>query len=451
MNLVIFNFFFVISNVYVAGTSKNISGDVFKFDLTKFVNGLGYQMETHNIDTEDGYKLECHRVSITKYANTDKPVVLLWHGFLGSSADFFHIGTGKSLPLRLADEGYDVWVGNNRGNSWGRQHKTLNPDTDEEFWDFSLDELALYDVSSTIDYILKITGNDRISFIGHSTGASQFFILTSTRPEYNEKIKVMAALAPVVYMNHTTNLLLNFVNPVDYPAILAAEKSLNLTEILPHLKILNTGLDLVCRIDKIKELCSAVLFFLTGFDKTQITQINVRNLFRSFPAGTSTKNLNHFLQLKLTGNFARYDYGKIKNLDIYDSIDPPSYNLSAISVPIGIYYGENDLIVSLVDTERLIEDLPNVIEDHIIDYKRFSHLGFLIADNTDDFVNYYVINTLNKYNDKEEITSSSSTTTEIPTTQSTSSTTTAGVVRNVFSGYLFIIPIIVHLFNRRLM
>ena len=36
----------------------------------------------------------------------------------------------------LANAGYDIWLGNARGNSYSRAHVKLNPDTDREFWDF---------------------------------------------------------------------------------------------------------------------------------------------------------------------------------------------------------------------------------------------------------------------------------------------------------------------------
>ena len=40
------------------------------------------------------------------------------------------------LAYLLSEAGYDVWMGNFRGNGYSRHHITLDPDTDREFWKF---------------------------------------------------------------------------------------------------------------------------------------------------------------------------------------------------------------------------------------------------------------------------------------------------------------------------
>jgi len=52
----------------------------------------------------------------------------------------------ESLAYVLANAGYDVWLGNNRGNKYSRANKDLSPKDDKaEFFDYSFFELGKYD------------------------------------------------------------------------------------------------------------------------------------------------------------------------------------------------------------------------------------------------------------------------------------------------------------------
>lgn len=45
----------------------------------------------------------------------------MMHGLLDCSVSWFlHVDKDKSLPYILAAQGWDVWVGNNRGNRLSR-------------------------------------------------------------------------------------------------------------------------------------------------------------------------------------------------------------------------------------------------------------------------------------------------------------------------------------------
>lgn len=90
--------------------------------------------------TEDGYILEMHRIP-HKNGVTDpdpnRPVVLLMHGLLCSSADWVITGVDKGLAFILSDLGYDVWLGNARGNTWSKNHTDYNPQNHRsQYWDF---------------------------------------------------------------------------------------------------------------------------------------------------------------------------------------------------------------------------------------------------------------------------------------------------------------------------
>jgi pimeloyl-ACP methyl ester carboxylesterase len=78
-----------------------------------------------------------------------------------------------SVAFQLANAGYDVWMGNNRGNRYARKNYHLNPDKDaEKFFDFSFFELGEFDAPAQIDFVLKKTGKSKIAYVGHSQGTS---------------------------------------------------------------------------------------------------------------------------------------------------------------------------------------------------------------------------------------------------------------------------------------
>lgn len=65
------------------------------------------------------------------------------------------------------------------------------------------------------------------------------------------------------------------------------------------------------------------------------------------PAGTSTKTLVHFAQEHNSGKFCKYDYGRKKNLEIYNLPEPPSYNLANVTTPFALFYAKNDWLSSI--------------------------------------------------------------------------------------------------------
>jgi lysosomal acid lipase/cholesteryl ester hydrolase len=80
-----------------------------------------------------------------------RPVVLLYHGLtLTSEVWISNIEEERNLALYLVDRGYDVWMGNARGNKYSQSHLTRNPKNDD-FWGFSINEFAIFDLPGTVD------------------------------------------------------------------------------------------------------------------------------------------------------------------------------------------------------------------------------------------------------------------------------------------------------------
>lgn len=79
--------------------------------------------------------------------------MLLVHGLLGSSDSFLLLGVRSIIVALNRAKRRDVWIPNLQGNFYSRRHKTLNPDTDDRFWDFTLVEHAIFDLPAIIDFV----------------------------------------------------------------------------------------------------------------------------------------------------------------------------------------------------------------------------------------------------------------------------------------------------------
>lgn len=165
----------------------------------------GYEFEEHVALTKDGYLLGLHRLCTPKDIPrtsigmaTNKPVVYLHHGLLMNSEIWVCLTSAeRSLPFVLVDMGFDVWLGNNRGNKYSKKSTLYDPNS-KEFWNYSLDDFAWHDIPDSIDYILDLTNAKTLSYIGFSQGSAQAFAALSIRPQLNQKVNVFIALAPAM-------------------------------------------------------------------------------------------------------------------------------------------------------------------------------------------------------------------------------------------------------------
>ncbi|CAH1179210.1 unnamed protein product [Phaedon cochleariae] len=382
------------------------SARVHGYDIIESIENFGYPVETHEVLTEDGYILGLHRIRHGRGSTsnrTNEYPVLINHGMMGSSECFVILGPEKSLGFVLADNGYDVWLENARGSWHSRKHKTLDPDKDRAYWQFSWHEIGVYDIPAIIDYILGVTQKRSLHYIGHSQGATAMFVMGSERPEYNAKVKVAVALAPSALFKNKKNPLLFLVAPL-VDLLKALVEYLKLDEFPPPSLISAEqvrfwAVDLCAQSNSPMKLCKRLISVVISSDISLIDSEAIGNLVSIAIAGFSTKQLLHYIQLLKSGDFEKYDFGWDQNLQIYNSRKPPLYDFSKITSPTALIYSATDELVNEKDVKLLRGFLPNVVDFFKVPYKKFGHNNFIIANNIDIVLNKEVMRVMKDYND----------------------------------------------------
>ena len=85
---------------------------------------------------------------------------------------------GKSPQFQLADLGYDVYLGHQRGTEYSKGHAFLDlpSDNPEAYWNFSFDEMGLDVIAFSEAMVANASGDaTKGYFIGHSQGTIAAF------------------------------------------------------------------------------------------------------------------------------------------------------------------------------------------------------------------------------------------------------------------------------------
>jgi len=368
--------------------------DVHK-DMVTIVCDKGYPIEQHFVETEDGYILGVFRIpygrneSISSL-NLHKPVVFLQHGLLDSSYTWVNNYPNQSLAFILADHGYDVWLGNNRGNTFSQRHVKYLKNS-QEFWDFSYDEMAQYDVPNMIDYVLDYTNHEKLAYVGHSEGTTQMFAAPTFNSNINDKIAIYGALAPVAYVHHCKSTLIDLMS---YMNIAVYFEIFGVKQFLPGV-VINTIAPHLC--NSIPNGCDSFLILLCG-PTHDINASRIGVYVSETPADTSVKNMGHWAQGVKKQKFEMFDYGtKEKNQEHYHRNEPPQYDLSKLTMPIAIYSGKYDYLGDPEDLKQLINELnPNIIVGKTV-VESFAHLDFTWGAHANEFVYYPLMKQIEQY------------------------------------------------------
>lgn len=64
--------------------------------------------------------------------------------------------------------------------------------------------MAAYDLPAMINYALRVTGQEKLFYVGHSQGTLIAFNGFADNPALGNKIKAFFALAPIYTLNNST-------------------------------------------------------------------------------------------------------------------------------------------------------------------------------------------------------------------------------------------------------
>ncbi|KAH7946600.1 hypothetical protein HPB52_001844 [Rhipicephalus sanguineus] len=202
--------------------------------------------------------------------------------------------------------------------------------------------------------------------------------MMSERPEYNDKVKAFAGLAPFNKLAHIEVPPLAVFGPY-------AESPLRLAQAMGGYEMLPKDFQLM---GLVRLLCGGVAKRVCTFLGDRLNNVGSRyiNLTRTttylchIPAGTSTKNIIHFGQLVGSKRPQKFDYGASKNQQLYGQRKPPLYNLSRVTTDVGIFWSKGDQFVTPREVDELRADLgARVKREEYIDDPFYTHLHFFIG------------------------------------------------------------------------
>lgn len=347
-------------------------------NVTQIIRYNGYPAEEYSVVTDDGYIIYIQRIpagrkQVKPVLNDPKPVVFLQHGLLCSSSNWVANLPNESFGFILADAGYDVWLGNVRGNTYGLRHVKY-PVHSDEFWAFSWDEMARYDLPAMLKFVMTKTKQSSIYYAGHSQGTLIAFAEFSRNKELAKSVKKFYALGPVATVGHMTS-------PIKYLASFTPEiqdlfEIFGIRDFLPSNFIIRWLAKYVCSDKDLETFCSDIIFIICGFDKKQLNETRLPVYYSHTPAGTSVRNIVHFAQMYKSKKFEMYDYGSAeKNMQHYGQPTPPTYNATDMTLPVALYYAQDDRLADPTDVRALLPLLPNKLYSRYI--QNWDHLDFI--------------------------------------------------------------------------
>lgn len=352
----------------------------------------GYKCQEIDVKTQDGFILNMQRIPEGRAGGGDskRQPVLIQHGVLVDGMTWLLNPPEQNLPLILADKGFDVWIANARGTRYSCRHTSLQP-YEPGFWNWSWDELVVFDLPAVFDYVYSQTGQ-KAHYVGHSLG-TLIALASFSEGLLVDKLKSAVLLSPIAYLGHMNSAL----DVAAAKAFVEITTLFGMAEFNPKGEPVANFLRALCDYPGVD--CYDLLTSISG--KNCCLNASTVDLFlKNEPQSTSTKNMVHLAQTVRDGVLAKYNYGNPDfNMMHYGEAKPPIYNLSNIphDLPIFISYGGQDALSDVRDVELLLDSLKfHDVDKLTIQYiKDYAHADFIMGVNAKDIVYNQVVSFFN--------------------------------------------------------
>ena len=258
-------------------------------------------------------------------------------------------------------------------------------DTDSAYWDFSMDEMALHDLPSVIDYILKSTGVSSLPIITHSQGSTLLFMLLSSpaHAHYTSKVQIHIAMAPVAYVKLMTSpMMASFCAAGNIKALheLPPSEYFIMSPTLQSL-VLNGA----CQASLMLPICLGVVEGLFGHSR-HISPQDYQRLFLNWPSSTSFKDVLHWAQM---WNQDQPRLTKFKSNEEYD--------LQRIETKTVILSGSVDVLAPPSNIVMIKNNIGGAVDEMSKTVDSYGHMEWIWDSKAKDLAYPTILKSLSKF------------------------------------------------------
>ena len=250
-----------------------------------------------------------------------------------------------------------MFIGNNRGNKYSCKHLHHAPDS-AEYWNFSLDDMARFDVPAMVAGILHVTQQPKLAYVGFSQGTAQMFAALAADPSLADRVVAFGALAAAVGVRGlAASALSSLVESDENLLYLLFGRGVMLSMSETWRRMLSPR--------RFMWLINQSLVFLFGWDMSHnMTYTDRLVSFAHIYSYCSVKAVVHWFQIIRARQFQMYTDPGTRGVS-------PRYDVSHLTVPTAVFLGGRDTVVDTVRTLKLLPPSAYVFFE-----PNYSHLDF---------------------------------------------------------------------------